>query len=247
MRYVHSTLLSQAYWKPIEIYCWNSLHQGWSVPRCWYMKLLLPLLKVKYYTRWHKLTILSIHTFNKFNSPPISRKSWGWHRIPWTIFMPLFISIPKREPLNGWEDKFAIKHSVHFLIRTTHSKNLNNKNHCDWKDMSIWNFTTQLCFQVWNVCGLHCRIKICWIMVASYVRPPPPFILQSESQQTQISRNHLAHIMRNFTHLHSFDMNMWNVTYTQGQKPEICRKADADIYSIHSAQGKFNDDFLGKG
>ena len=84
-------------------------------------------------------------------------------------------------------------------------------------------------------------------MVASYVRPPPPFILQSESQQTQISRNHLAHIMRNFTHLHSFDMNMWNVTYTQGQKPEICRKADADIYSIHSAQGKFNDDFLGKG
>ena len=49
-------------------------------------------------------------------------------------------------------------------------------------------------------------------MVASYVRPSSPFILQSESQQTQISRNHLAHIMRNFTYLHSFDMNMWNVT-----------------------------------
>ena len=91
MRYVHSTMLSEAYWKPIEIYCWNSLHQGRSVPRCWYMKLLLPLLKVKYYTRWHKLTILSIHTFNKFNSSPILRKSWGWHRIPWTIFNPLFI------------------------------------------------------------------------------------------------------------------------------------------------------------
>ena len=83
------------YWKPIEIYCWNSLHQGWSsVPGCWYMKFLLPLLKVKYYTRQrHKLTILSIHTFNKFNSPPISSRSWGWHRIPWTIFMPLFIYI----------------------------------------------------------------------------------------------------------------------------------------------------------
>ena len=33
------------------------------------------------------------------------------------------------------------------------------------------------------------------------------FILQSESQQTQISRDHLAHIMRYFTHLNSFDMD----------------------------------------
>ena len=106
MCYVHSTILSQAYWKPIEIYCWNSLHQGRSVPRCWYMKLLLPLLKVKYDTRWHKLTILSIHTFNKFNSSPILRKSWGWHRISWTIFRPLFISLP----LKRWE-----KHSFYFF------------------------------------------------------------------------------------------------------------------------------------
>ena len=114
LRYVHSTILFQAYWKPIEIYCWNSLHQGRSVPRCWYMKLLLPLLKVKYDTRWHKLTILSIHTFNKFNSSPILRKSWGWHRISWTIFRPLFISLP----LKRWE-----KHSFYFFDKKIKSRN----------------------------------------------------------------------------------------------------------------------------
>ena len=90
--YVHELqCYPRQYWKPIEIYCRISLHQGSGVPRCWYMKLLLPLLKVKYYSRWHKLTILSIHTFNKFNSPPISRKSWAWQRILCIVFMPSLI------------------------------------------------------------------------------------------------------------------------------------------------------------